>query len=165
MTNSLDLIFQATPPKERAEFDLGALTEKFRSTMVTDWTIPQAFLCLLLSAAVADGNFSQEERVEVQSLCLRSRALKAIGVNALAQVNAEVAQRLKERPKGLQEACESLPADLRLPVFAHCVDIILSDGELLQPEAEFLTKVTGYLGIPIAEAQRVMEVLLIKNRF
>jgi uncharacterized tellurite resistance protein B-like protein len=164
MTN-LDLIFQPTPAKERSEFDLNVLTEKFRSQLVTDWTIPQAFLCLLLSAAVSDGNFSQEERVEVQSLCLRSRALKAVGVNGLAAANAEVAQRLKDRPKGLQEACESLPADMRLPVFAHCVDIILSDGELLQPEGEFLTKITGYLGVPLADAQRVMEVMLIKNRY
>ena len=53
MTN-VDLIFQPTPPKERSEFDLNMLTEKFRSQVVTDRTSPQAFLCLLLSAAVAD---------------------------------------------------------------------------------------------------------------
>ncbi len=158
-------IFNPTPKEERSEFDLNALTEKFRSQIVTDWTIPQAFLCLLLSAAVADGNFSQEEKNEIQALCLRSRALKSLGANALAQANAEVAKRLKERPKGLQEACETLPADMRMPVFAHCVDIILSDGELLQPEAEFLTKVSEYMSIAKADAQRIMEVMLIKNRY
>jgi uncharacterized tellurite resistance protein B-like protein len=114
---------------------------------------------------VADGNFSPEEKNEIQALCLRSRALKSLGAATLAQANVEVAKRLKERPKGLQEACETLPGDMRMPVFAHCVDIILSDGELLQPEAEFLSKITEYMGIGKTDAQRIMEVMLIKNRY
>ena len=58
-----------------------------------------------------------------------------------------------------------LPMDMRLPVFAHCVDIILSDGALLPVEADFLNKIMAFLGIDPAEGKRVMEVMLVKNQF
>jgi uncharacterized tellurite resistance protein B-like protein len=162
--NNLDLIFQQAPPSELAEYDMTLLTQQFRLQRVTDWTIPQAFLCLLLSAAVSDGHLAPEEMAEIQCLSVRSRTFKPLGAAGLAAANAEVAKRLKERPRGLQEACEALPSDLRLPIFAHCVEIVLADGELLQLEIEFLNRITGYLDISSDDAQFVMKSLLIKNR-
>lgn len=161
-------IFQAPPEPERAAtstFDLGKLTEQFKQQRNTDWSVPEAFLCLLLSAAISDGNVSLEEQSEIYALARRSRALKTVNANQLAAANASVNKRLKERPEGLKEACESLPLDMRLPVFAHCVDIILADGALLAVEADFLNKIMGYLGLNPDEGKRVMEVMLIKNRF
>ena len=159
-------IFQAAPEPARASsFDLDKLTEQFKQQRNTDWSVPEAFLCLLLSAAVADGNVTLEEQAEIQALARRSRALKSVNPNQLAAANNVVNQRLKSRPEGLREACESLPVDMRLPVFAHCVDIILADGALLPIEAEFLNKVLGFMGIDAADGKRVMEVMLVKNRF
>ena len=54
---------------------------------------------------------------------------------------------------------------MRLPLFAHCVDIVLSDGLLVPPEVDFLDRVMTFMGIDPHDGQRVMEVLLIKNRF
>lgn len=159
-------IFQATPePAKSSSFDLDKLTEQFKQQRNTDWSVPEAFLCLLLSAAAADGNVALEEQSEIYALARRSRALKTVNANQLAGANAAVNQRLKARPNGLQEACESLPMDMRLPVFAHCVDIILADGALLPIEAEFLNKIMAFLGIEAADGKRVMEVMLVKNRF
>jgi uncharacterized tellurite resistance protein B-like protein len=160
-------IFQAAPEPAPAKsaFDLNTLTEQFKTTRATDWSIPEAFLCLLLSAAAADGNVAQEEQVEIQALARRSRALKTVSASQLAAANATVTQRLKDRPNGLQEACESLPMDMRLPVFAHCVDIVLADGALLAIEAEFLNKMMAYLGLDANDGKRILEVLLVKNRF
>lgn len=158
-------IFQAASAPERSTFDLNKLTEQFKQQRNTDWSIPEAFLCLLLSAAVSDGNVAIEEQAEIHALSRRSRALKTVTPNELAAANATVNQRLKSRPNGLQEACESLPMDMRLPIFAHCVDIILSDGALLPVEADFLNKIMAFLGIDPAEGKRVMEVMLVKNQF
>jgi uncharacterized tellurite resistance protein B-like protein len=160
-------IFQAAPEpaKSSSSFDLDKLTEQFKQQRNTDWSVPEAFLCLLLSAAAADGNVALEEQAEIYALARRSRALKTVNASQLAGANAAVNQRLKARPNGLQEACESLPMDMRLPVFAHCVDIILADGALLPVEAEFLNKIMAFLGIEAADGKRVMEVLLVKNRF
>ena len=55
--------------------------------------------------------------------------------------------------------------DMRLPVFAHCVDIVLADGALLAIEAEFLNKVMAFLGLDPNDGKRILEVLLVKNRF
>ncbi len=159
-------IFQAAPePAQSPTFDLNKLTEEFKQQRNTDWSVPEAFLCLLLSAAAVDGNVALEEQTEIYALARRSRALKSVNANQLAAANTSVNQRLKERPNGLQEACLSLPADMRLPVFAHCVDIILADGSLLPVEADFLNKIMTFMGLDAADGKRVMEVLLVKNRF
>lgn len=159
-------IFEAAPESARnSSFDLEKLSRQFREQRATDWSVPEAFLCLLLSAAAADGNVSLEEQAEIHALARRSRALKSVPANQLAAANAAVNQRLKNRQNGVQEACESLPVDMRLPVFAHCVDIILADGALLPVEADFLNKIMAFLDIETADGKRIMEVLLVKNRF
>ena len=160
-------IFQAAPPEPQksSAFDLDELTKQFKGSRATDWSVPEAFLCLLLSAAAADGNVALEEQAEIYALARRSRALKTVDANQLAAANTTINTRLKSRPEGLKEACESLPLDMRLPIFAHCVDIILADGALLPIEAEFLNKIMAFLGLDPADGKRVMEVMLVKNRF
>lgn len=157
-------IFQAAPAPS-STFDLEKLKQNFSTQRATDWTIGEAFMCLLLSAATADGRLTQEEHTEITALAGRSRTLKQMSPQQMADANAVVGQRLATRPNGLEEACQSLPSDMRLSIFAHCVDVILSDGELHQAEADFLNKITAFMGIEQKEAERVMETLLIKNRF
>ena len=52
-----------------------------------------------------------------------------------------------------------------LPVFAQAVDVVLSDGELLKPEAEYLQGLIPLLDIDPEHANRVMEVLLLKDQY
>jgi uncharacterized tellurite resistance protein B-like protein len=158
-------LFEVAEHKSESSFDLDRLIEEFRNQRTIDWSIPEAFLCLLLSAAAADGKLSPEEQAEIEALSRRSRALKKISADEMARLNTVVSQRMKARPDGLREACESLPTNMRLPMFAHCVDIVLADGVLLPIEMAFLNQIIGLLGIDPAEGKRVMEVLLIKNRF
>jgi len=158
-------IFQAPPERPPSTFNLEKLAADFGKNRNTDWTVGEAFLCLLLCAVSVDGVFAREEQEEVKALLMRSRALKTMNQSQLAQANAVIQKRLAERKNGLDEACTALPTDMRLPVFAHCVDIILSDGNLVPLEAEYLNRITTMLDLPPDDAKRVMEVLLIKNRF
>ena len=158
-------IFQAPPERPPGNFDLAKLAADFGKNRNSDWTVAEAFLCLLLCAVSVDGVFAREEQEEVKALLMRSRALKSLNQSQLAQANAIIQKRLAERKNGLEEACAALPSDMRLPVFAHCVDIILSDGNLVPLEAEYLNRITSMLELQADEAKRVMEVLLIKNRF
>jgi uncharacterized tellurite resistance protein B-like protein len=159
-------IFQAPPERPpSSSFNLEKLAADFGKNRNTDWTVGEAFLCLLLCAVSVDGVFAREEQEEVKALLMRSRALKTMNQSQLAQANAVIQKRLAERKNGLDEACTALPTDMRLPVFAHCVDIILSDGNLVPLEAEYLNRITTMLELPADDAKRVMEVLLIKNRF
>lgn len=158
-------IFQAPPERPASNFDLEKLAADFGKNRNSDWTVAESFLCLLLCAVSVDGVFAREEQEEVKALLLRSRALKTLNQSQLAQANAVIQKRLAERKNGLEEACSSLPTNMRLPIFAHCVDIILSDGNLVALEADFLNQITTFLELGPDEAKRVMEVLLIKNRF
>lgn len=158
-------IFQAPAERQPATFDLEKLAADFGKDRNTDWTVGEAFLCLLLCAVSVDGVFAREEQEEVKALLMRSRALKSLNQNQLAKANAVIQKRLAERKNGLDEACSTLPTDMRLPIFAHCVDIILSDGNLVPVEADFLNRITGLLDLKPEDAKRVMEVLLIKNRY
>jgi uncharacterized tellurite resistance protein B-like protein len=159
-----DDIFAASTVEEKSPFNLERLADNFRFKK-TDWTIPEAYLGIMLAAANCDGNLSAEEANEIRSLALRTRTLKALAPNELSRANQVVEQRLRERTDGLKQACETLPADMCLPVFAHCVDIILADGELMKPEAEFLQNLIPMLDIDPNNARRVMEVLLLKNQY
>lgn len=159
-------IFTASTSQPKSNtFDTEALKRSFSEQRSTDWTIGEAFMALHLSAVSADGRLSEEEHAELFALAKRSRVLKSMTQDQLAQTNNVVNQRLTERPDGLQEACESLPHDMRLTVFAHCVDLVLSDGELHSAEADYLNKITAFLGLERSEAERIQQVLLIKNRF
>ena len=159
-------IFQGFAVENKKEFDLAKLADKFRHRN-TGWSIPEAYLCVLISAAMADGDFNAEEQANIVTLARRSRALRSLTPQDLAGANNNVNTRRAERGPAvsLKEACETLPADMCLPVFAHCVEIVLSDGELLKAEAEFLQTLTPMLDLRPEDARRVMEVLLLKAQY
>lgn len=166
MASDVDItIFQPGPPAQRSELDINNLLDQFKNNRVSDWTLQQAFMCLLLSAAAADGSVAPEEQYEIFALARRARTLKALDATKLAQVNSEVKQRLRDRPDGLKEACEALPSDMRPSVFAHCVDMVLADGVLMQLESDYLNKIAGYMKLDGELAKRIAEVILLKNRF
>jgi uncharacterized tellurite resistance protein B-like protein len=158
-------VFQQFTVAEKSPFDVNKLADKFRHRN-TDWSIPEAFLGIMFRAAMADGTFEEAEIAAIQQVAARSRALKALSPQDLAATNNSVNEKLRTRGEGaLKEACETLPADMCLPVFAHCVDIILADGQLQKSEAEFLQELAGMLDVTPENARRVMEVLLLKAQY
>lgn len=157
-------VFQSFVVEEHSPFDVQKLADKFRHRNA-GWSIPEAYLGILVSAAIADGSFHAAEQQEITRLASRSRALGSLDAAELSTLNDTVNERLQNRPDALKEACATLPAEMCLPVFAHCVDIILSDGELMQTEAEFLDKLVPLLDIDNDSARRVMEVLLLKAQY
>ena len=164
MAEITDNIFQTHAVEMKSPFDLDKLSDKFRHRN-TGWSIPEAFLAILFSAAMVDGDFAVDEREAIVAISHRSRVLNSLPPNELAAINDVVNERLENRPDALKEACETLPADMCLPVFAHCVDIVLADGELLKSEADFLEELMPLLDVERDHARRVMEVLLLMNQY
>jgi uncharacterized tellurite resistance protein B-like protein len=157
-------IFQQVAVETKSPFDVDKLADRFRHRN-TGWSMPEAFMCILYAAAAADGNFDPKEVETIKALIQRSRAMTSLSPADLAKADANVNERLKTRPNALQEACETLSPDMCLPVFAHCVDIVLSDGQLLKPEADFLQNLAKMLDVDAENARRVMEVLLLKAQY
>lgn len=157
-------LFGPLTTEKKPGFSLQELVSEFPDHP-SDWTIPEAFLCLILSAAFADGRLVEQEQEEIRALARRSRTLKNLDQNELAQANRVVLKRRADRPEWLAEACEALPKDMHLAVFAHCLDITLADGVLVAAEAEFLEKLIGLLNITQEEAKLITKVISLKNRF
>lgn len=130
-----------------------------------NWAIPEAFLCCILATAAADGQLTIEEASAVQALARRSRVLKKLDQEQLKSANEIVKQRMRDRPQALREACESIPRDMRMSLFAHCVDIALADGIWHPTEAELLTRIVAFMGLDSSKSKRVMEALFIKNLY
>ena len=157
-------LFGPITAEKKSGFSMQELVTEFPDHP-NDWSIPEAFLCLILSSAFADGRIAEQEQEEIRALSRRSLTLKNLDQNELAQVNRVVLKRRADRPDWLAEACEALPKDMHLAVFAHCLDITLADGVLVPAEAEFLEKLIGLLTITEEEAKLITKVISLKNRF
>ena len=157
-------IFHPHVSEKKPPYSLRALAAEFPGQH-TDWTIPEAFLCLILSMAFADGNVSPEEQEEIRAVAHRSRTLKGMSANDLAAANQAILERRDNRPNWLDEACSALPADMHISVFALCLDIALADSVLLPAEADFLQELLSRLRISEQEAQVLIKVISAKNRF
>ncbi|MEM7660957.1 MAG: TerB family tellurite resistance protein [Pseudomonadota bacterium] len=166
-TDDAQLLFKPTTDVEKKGVlpDLDALSQDFQSS--TDWDIPEAYLCLIIAAAFADGDLADEERDEIAALVKRSRTMKRLTPDGLARANQVVNRRMSERGADLstEQACLTLPVDMRLSVFAHCVDIVLADGELHPTEATFLNKVTAWMSLDGEDAKNILTSIMIKNRY
>ena len=149
---------------ERSPFDIEKLSDKFRRRN-TGWSIPEAYLAILVSAGMADGNLHPQEAEEIRNVVARSRALRSLSPAQLSAANTVVNERLQSRREALEEACHTLPADMCLSVFAHAADLVLADGALTQTEADFLERLTRFMEIADENAQRVLEVLLLKAQY
>ncbi len=155
------VIFKPTEPDQKPP-DIDIMAQEFQTS---DWSIHEAYMCLILCAAYADHQLAEEEKQEIAALVRRSRTMKRLTQAELANVNQSVVSRLRERKDALAEACIALPGDMRPSVFAHCVDIVLADGQLLPAEANFLNEVTKLMSLDANQALEIKRVIMTKNRY
>jgi uncharacterized tellurite resistance protein B-like protein len=156
----------ASPSTARGEtqpiFDWAGMVET--ATPGSSWTLQEALLGVLFSAAVCDGSLDRVEQDVMLALIHRSRALKSLDDEELEDLNASISAKLHGREtECLEEACKVVPVPLRLPIFAQALDIILADGDLTQRESAFLNRIAAYLQLAEADVQRVAEVIILKN--
>lgn len=157
-------LFTPVTAEAKPTFSLKDLVSEFPNRQ-TDWTIPEAFLCLVLSAALADGRMAQQEAEELMALAHRSRVLRNLDPNELAAINRTAIKRRTDRPDWLAEACRALPNDMHLSVFLHCLDLCLADGVMVPAEAEYLEALLLHLHVGADDAQQAVRILSIKNRY
>lgn len=129
------------------------------------WSVPEAFIAVLFAAATCDGELASVEHEELLALVHRSRALKSLTPQQLGAINVKVAARLRDSDTALQEACVSLPDEMRLPAFAHALDLVLADGELNEEEADFLNALILHLKLHRDDVERVADVIVMKNQY
>lgn len=139
------------------------LLEKEAQQALESWSVPEAFLTVLFGAATCDGDLAAVEHEELLALVHRSRALKSLTAKQLSELNEKIINRMRGSEVALRDACSELPAEMRLPAFAHALDLVLADGELNQDEADFLNGLILNLNLDRADVERVADVIVMKN--
>ncbi len=94
----------------------------------------------------------------------------SLGEVRLVQLHADVVARIGEAKcdtqcDALEQACRTLPADMRPSTYGACVDILGADGTLPVAEREFLNRLQRVLCMGPDLALQIENVLLLKNRF
>lgn len=142
-----------------------ALLETEDKEAVQAWSVPEAFLAILFGAVTCDGELAAVEHEELLALAHRSRALKTLTAKQLSDLNISILERMRSSDSVLPDACAELPEDMRAPVFAHALDLILADGELNQDEADFLNALILNLRLDREDVERIAAVIELKNRY
>ncbi|HVL46961.1 MAG TPA: tellurite resistance TerB family protein [Candidatus Thermoplasmatota archaeon] len=126
----------------------------------------EGFAGIALAAVAADGVLTEEEAQSLGATLSRMKLFRAMNPREFNAVFEKVVKRA--RSKGvdtlLAESSAAIPKDLRATAFAISTDLVLADGEVSDDELKFLERIAKSLEVPEAEAERIVEVLQIKNR-
>ncbi len=132
----------------------------------TTFDAREAFAGILLATIAGDGHISDEEKEAFIAVSNRMQLFKTQSIpefNAMVDKLFGVSNR-KGNDTLLRLAAEALPAELQETAFTVATDMVFADGEVDDEEIRLLEVLQEALGIEEMLAQRVIEVLAIKNR-
>ena len=129
-------------------------------------TMQEAVVTILVAAAASDGVLARQEADRLDALlpsmhlfqqtsrqhvrCMMATALDILGSN---------------RSDSWLSACaELIPEDMRGPLFAHAVELVMVDGDVAESETRFIDVLKVALAIEDELAAKVIDVLVMKNR-
>lgn len=126
----------------------------------------EALVGVAMCAAYADGSMAMEESDEFADQLASCRALASLDEARLreAMMKVDAIARKEGDNALLAKAAAALPADLRPTAFYLAVDLVLADDELAPEERFFVDRLRQALAVPDDVAQRIVEVVLLKNR-
>jgi hypothetical protein len=143
-------------------FDQTATNQPLEITL----TPGQAFASICLIAVAADGVITGNESQAIITIFSRMNLFSDISGNNMRDMIDMLLNILKAgNAKALfDKAVVALPADLKETVFAITTDLVLADGELSEEEETLLDELYNALSIPEALADKIIDVMLIKNK-
>lgn len=125
----------------------------------------EAFVLLLIASARADGIVSAHEANSIEHIVSGMQLFREHRGEKLHTVFAAAAERIKEHgvPDVVRAAAAKLPQDLHATAFALAVDLMLADGRLSPKEETFASDLRRFLNVDPDAAERIVDVLRIKN--
>lgn len=126
----------------------------------------EAFAAVGFAAIAADGVITEEEARGFIVGLYRMKMFSNFSDNQMnALLNKLINVIKKQGLEGLVSMSnETLPADLKETAFAVATDLAFADGDVDQTERDILTKIQQMMGIPEAQAMKIIEVMMIKNK-
>jgi tellurite resistance protein len=129
-------------------------------------TQQQAFAAVCIVAVAADGAVEDKEVARVVGNLAERRMFRSQSLDDLGRLLADVSKTIHQRGRDevMEAARVALAPTMRETVFAVVTDLMLTDGEMHVKEQQFIDDFRKALGIEDALAQKITEVLVIKNR-
>ena len=137
-----------------------------RTQKTTDLSPAESFAGVMLATIAADGYLANEE---VQTLVTTLNKMKLFQSYPSDHVSRMINKLMKiietqSTESLLNVAVSSLPEYLHETVFAVATDLILSDGEVSDEEEAVLSKLCNSLNISRDTVNKIIEVMIIKNK-
>lgn len=129
-------------------------------------TPAEAFAAIALTAVAADGYITGSETQIINTTLSRMELFKNCSSHEKHSMIDRLFSQIKEQgyDKLMESAIAQLPKDLRETVFAIATDITLADGELSDEEENLLNALYSSLEIEEEMANKIIEVMFIKNK-
>lgn len=132
----------------------------------TSFTTPEAMAGTVLAAAAADGYISDEEAMGLNTVLGQMRLFNNWSEHQYrSTMNKLVGILRRQGPLELMEICtDYIPSDLCETAFAVATDIVLADGIVTDEEKDFISRLQRLLKVDYDLAQKIVEVMVIKNK-
>lgn len=121
----------------------------------------EAYLTVLLLCSSTDGDIGNFEVEVISKSIIFKQIFKGLNTGSLIKECFENAKIYKKNPNDLIDLC--LPhITNKEALFTHCVDLVLSDGNVGPEEEEFISTLSSKLDIGKERSQTIVDVLMLK---
>ncbi len=126
----------------------------------------EAFLAIALATSAADGQIVESEAKGIFAYLLQMRIFEGYNERQMSDLLKKLVTILNNEGVGglVAIAKSSLPDELRETAFVCATDIALADGVIEDNEKKLLEELQQVLGISDEIGQKILQVMMIKNR-
>ena len=124
----------------------------------------EAFTIIVLFGAIADGNISEEEKDIIVNSIGPTSFFRGYRKSQKQLITSTLVYLLQSSNEALESAINVLPEKFRDTAFALATDVVMCDGTFTPSEKDNLVLLYQALSIPPMKAQKIMEVMYIKNK-
>jgi uncharacterized tellurite resistance protein B-like protein len=128
-------------------------------------TTQEGFFGIMLLVVAADGDIAEGEMLAMYAITKRMKLYDGLSESQHTNLIKKTSGILKKfGPKVLLEkAAASLPPELKPTAFAISVDLVFADGVVEDEERAILELIYKQLAIPKELANKIIEIMKIKN--
>jgi len=126
----------------------------------------EAFAAMMLLVVAADGYLADDEVRLLNTTLGRMRLFRSYSDDVMRRMFDSLGGTLKREGGGVlfNAALATLPHDLYDTTFAIATDLVLADGQVSKEEEDLLGSLCRALQLPQEQVDRIIEVMLIKNK-
>lgn len=125
----------------------------------------EAFAAILITTMASDGQLSQEEIHSVGATLNRLKLFREMRGSQIERLIEKVFGLLEELggTELVEQACEALPDELRMPTFINAVDLVFADGEVGDEEEAVIEDLMNHLHLDSDSVSAIIDVVRLKN--